>query len=90
VSRTSWLGLPLPFELTPAGIPGCQLHQSAEVTLALTAPGGTGLVPWPIAIPASPPLVGSELYFQALTIELPGFPRWSSLSNGLAIRIGSQ
>ena len=90
VSRTSWLGLPLPFELTPAGIPGCQLHQSAEVTLALTAPNGTGLVPWPIAIPTSPPLVGAELFFQALTIELPGFPRWSSLSNGLAIRIGSQ
>ncbi|MFN6146384.1 MAG: lectin-like protein [Planctomycetota bacterium] len=90
VSRTSWLGLPLPFELTPAGIPGCQLHQSAEVTLALTAPNGTGLVPWPIAIPTSPQLVGAEIFLQALTIELPGFPRWSSLSNGLAIRIGSQ
>jgi hypothetical protein len=47
-------------------------------------------VPWPIAIPASPPLVGSELYFQALTIELPGFPRWSSLSNGLAVRLGDR
>jgi hypothetical protein len=90
VSRSSWLGLPLPFDLTPAGIPGCLLHQSADVTIALGAPNGTGLVPWPIAIPNNPLLLGSELYFQALTIELPGFPRWSSLSNGLAVRLGDR
>jgi hypothetical protein len=90
VSRSTWLGLPLPFELTPAGIPGCLLHQSADVTIALGAPAGTGLVPWPIAIPNNPLLLGSELYFQALTLELPGFPRWSSLSNGLAVRLGDR
>lgn len=89
-SRTSWLGLPLPFDLAPAGIPGCLLHQSAEATLALGAPNGTGVVPWPVAIPNNPLLLGSELYFQALTLELPGFPRWSSLSNGLAVRLGDR
>ena len=61
VSRSSWLGLPLPFDLTPAGIPGCLLHQSADVTIALGAPNGTGLVPWSIAIPNNPLLLGSEL-----------------------------
>jgi hypothetical protein len=89
-SRTSWLGLPLPFDLAPAGIPGCLLHQSAEATLALGAPNGTGVVPWPIAIPNNPLLLGVELYFQALTLELPGFPRWASLSNGLAVRLGDR
>jgi hypothetical protein len=87
-SRTSWNGIPLPLDLAPAGLPGCPLLTNTEVTATLASPGGTGTVLWPVPIPNSPVLLGGEIYFQSLHFELPGFPRWAALTNGIAIRIG--
>jgi len=89
-SRTSWSGIPLPVDLGVAGLPGCPLHQSAEVTATLAAPNGTGVVLWPIPIPNQPALLGGEVFFQTLHLELPTYPRWGSISNGLAVRLGDR
>ena len=88
-TRNNSAGSQYPFQ-EPAGIPGCLLYQSAEVTITLTAPNGTGLVPWPVPIPNVPALLGGEVFFQALTLDLPGFVRWASLSNAVGIRIGDR
>jgi hypothetical protein len=89
-SRTSYFGVPLPIDLGVAGLPGCPLLQSADEAPTLTAPNGTGQVIWPVAIPNNAQLLGGELFFQALHLELFGFPTWAAMSNGVAVRIGDQ
>jgi hypothetical protein len=79
---------PLPVDLGVVGLPGCQLWQSAEVTGAIGAPNLSGRVRWPVQLPNSMILLGSEIFFQCLHLEVPGFPRWASTSNGVAVRIG--
>jgi hypothetical protein len=34
--------------------------------------------------------LAAELFFQCLHLELPGFPTWAAMSNGVAVRIGHQ
>jgi hypothetical protein len=34
--------------------------------------------------------LAAELFFQCLHLELPGFPAWAAMSNGVAVRIGHQ
>jgi hypothetical protein len=81
---------PLPLDLGVVALPGCLLWHSAEVTGAIGAPNGTGRVVWPVPIPNNPNLLGSEIFFQGLHLELPGFQRWASVSNGVAVRIGER
>ncbi len=89
-SRTLWNGLPLPVDLAAVGLPGCNLYNSAEATFGLTAPNGTGTILWPVQIPNNPALLGGEVFLQTLQFELPGWPRWGGVSNGVAIRIGDR
>ena len=89
-SRTLWNGLPLPVDLAAVGLPGCNLYNSAEATFGLTAPNGTGTILWPVQIPNNPALLGGEVFLQTLQFELPGFPRWGAVSNGVAVRIGDR
>lgn len=79
---------PLPLDLGVIGLPGCQLWHSAEVTGAIGAPNGSGRVRWQVPLPNSAVLLGSEVFFQCLHLEVPGFIRWASTSNGVATRIG--
>jgi hypothetical protein len=89
-SRTTWNGIPLPVELVAVNMPGCFLLQSTEATLTLSAPNGTGTILWPVPVPNVTSLLGGEVFFQALVFNLPGFSRWASLSNAVAIRVGDR
>jgi hypothetical protein len=83
-------GSPFPLDLTSAGLPGCQLLHSLEVTGAVGAPNGTGRVTWSLPIPNSTNLLATDLFLQCLHLEVPGFARWASLSNGVGIRFGDR
>lgn len=89
-SRTTYLGLPLPIDLSVANLPGCWLLHSADVQTAIAPPNGTGTVTWPIALPNISWLLGGEIHFQCLHLELPGFSRWAAMSNAVTVRLGNR
>jgi hypothetical protein len=72
-SRTSYGPLPLPFDLSPLGAPGCSLYVSldffqAKITGGLIGAGaGSASFSWPL--PSDPNLRGLDLYVQALTLD---------------------
>jgi hypothetical protein len=82
--------LPLPLDLGPVGLPGCSLLNSAEEIRVIGPPSGTGQVVWSVPIPNLGQLLGAEVFFQGLCFELPGWPLWASLSNGLQVRLGNR
>ena len=68
LSNTSLSGIPLPFELSIIGFPGCNLLCSAEVISAALSPSGVAsFSPFgPSGIPNQPNLANIPLYAQAL------------------------
>jgi hypothetical protein len=68
-SRTTYLSLPLPFDLTAINMPGCRLYAGADLTATGVNTGGTGLAV--LAIPSSPALLGQAVYTQAFVVD-PG------------------
>ena len=62
-SNTSAGSLPLPFDLTIIGMPGCFLLVSAEVALPVTTNKGGDLA-FTVSIPNNPVLVGGSHYLQ--------------------------
>ncbi|MCI0589404.1 MAG: hypothetical protein L0323_21515 [Planctomycetes bacterium] len=80
VSNTSWLGIPLPFDLGS----GCFLRVSLDVLLPTTATNETGRALFPVQIPADPLLVGQTVYAQGAT----GTASNLAVTNGLALTIG--
>ena len=87
--RATFGGIPLPLDLTVLGLPGCFLQNSADQFLTLTAPSG-GIVNWQLPLPNSPQLLGAELFLQGLGLEVPGYPRWGSMTDGLLLRLGDR
>jgi hypothetical protein len=69
-SNTTWVGLPLPFDLTPAGAPGCSLLASGQLLLAMPVAGG-GDLPVTLPIPQHSALDGASVYLQYLLLD-PG------------------
>ncbi len=83
-SRTTWGPLPLPFPLSGFGAPGCLLCVALDVPfVTLTNLGGVAT--WPLLLPNDGGLVGAELYFQALPVDLLANALGLSASNGLAV-----
>ena len=73
VSTTIWLGaIPLPFEMTGLGLPGCFLYQSLDFELQTVTAGGVGSIP--LALPNSQSLVGFVLPLQWLIIDITQVP----------------
>jgi hypothetical protein len=85
-STSSWLGIPLPFDLAPFGFPGCRLlTDQALVQSALAAGSGSGggvaTFAWPI--PNDAAFRGAVAYFQTLVLE----PARLAASNGLRVTV---
>ena len=79
-----WAGLPLPFDLTPAGAPGCWVLTSLDVLAAAGADGGgTARLALPIPYGVPP---GAGLYAQWVVAD-PSLPLGLATSNGVAITI---
>jgi hypothetical protein len=71
VSNTTWQGLPLPLDLTPIGLSGCNLIAAAEF-IDLT-PSVNGVASYSVNIPNNAGLVGSSLFVQSILLDLlPG------------------
>lgn len=84
-SSTNWLGIPLPLDLTGAGMPGCTLYVAIDLTEAFTGSqtGGTIF----ITLPNDPVLVGTSLFHQAVTVPSPIA---IATSNALRVLVGGQ
>jgi hypothetical protein len=87
--RDSFLGLPIPAELTSLGLPGCFAWSGLDVQFTMGLPNAQGLATFSLALPNQANLLGFEVYFQAMCFEPPGYSRFASVSNGLAVRIGN-
>jgi hypothetical protein len=85
-STTQWLGIPLPFELTPVGFPGCNLNVSFDLSFNGTA-DAQGQSVLPVPLPNSPVLVGVPVGFQSVAIFLNGFIPGGKLTQGLVATI---
>jgi hypothetical protein len=66
-SDSTWLGVPLPFDLAPFGAAGCLLRASGDVLIGVPVSGsgaGAGLASVPTPIPANPSLSGGRAFAQ--------------------------
>jgi hypothetical protein len=88
-SDTSWLGIPLPLSLLPAGLPGCSiLVELASAVALVIEPSGLGSVA--LAVPGDPALLSARLFAQFLNVQDPRVNPALSLatSEALDIRLG--
>lgn len=87
LSRTSWAGGALPFDLAAIGMPGCPLLVSPDLALTSAAdPGGT--TTWSLPIPDDPALLSAALHAQGLSAD-PGLNALGlAVSAGLTLTIG--
>lgn len=83
---TSWQGIPLPFELTGAGFPGCDLNVSFDLTFTGTADLG-GSASFLAPLPNDPALIGVPVGFQAVAIYLNGIVPGGAFTQGLVATI---
>lgn len=84
-SNQNLSGVPLPFDLSLIGLPGCALLTSTEFAFPLT--NVTGTAAWSLAIPADASLNGTQVYVQGLVLDAGLTPRGAT--HGLALTIGS-
>lgn len=88
VSNTTWGAFPLPLSLAIAGIPGCFLYTSIDVSLGTTtnSVGGASLT---FPTPVSASLINASLYTQFSYIDIGApYPTPIPHSNGLRSRFG--
>lgn len=82
LSTTAWAGIPLPLDLTAAGLPGCWLLQDLFFDGILpTVVTGTHSARYSLPIPSAFDLVGFRLQLQAWTTM-------SQVSQGLTVVVG--
>lgn len=82
-SRTTWAGIPLPFDLTPLGMTNCQQLVSGELLQNANANGDLVL-----RIPASASLNGQQFFAQGVAFA-PGANSANLVtSNALAMTVG--
>lgn len=86
-SRTSWLGVPLPYDLAGFNAPGCLVHNDIITDLRTLADGNGnvgafGATTWPV--PPLPSLANVRLQFQMLALV----PQVASTNNA-EVRLGT-
>lgn len=82
----TWLGLPLPVDLTPIGLTGCVGYTSFDVGATLTHTNGTASFSLPV--PNNPALAGFSLFFQALSLDAAApRPFTAALSDAAELRV---
>jgi hypothetical protein len=65
-SSSTWRGIPLPFDLTTLGAPGCSLYASGEILLPVANFSGTGYLALPI--PGSL-FAGTRFHTQSMVVD---------------------
>ena len=88
-STTSFQGLPLPFDMTPAGAPGCSLYTNwLAVFVAVTNPGANGTATVNVPIPNDQALSGTVHYSQFIFVSPPANTLGVFTTNAAANTIG--
>jgi len=67
-SDTVWNGIPLPFDMTPLGFPGCSLFTGFMLSLADDT-NGTGAAMVSVPLPVEPALVDNHFYSQYVGVD---------------------
>ncbi|MGK0153977.1 MAG: hypothetical protein ACI9SE_000927 [Neolewinella sp.] len=91
-NNSTWSGLPLPFDLSAIGMPGCFVHHSQEVSglsLQSVPPSAGGpYLRFTLNIPFDTNLLGFHLYMQAACFA-PGYNAAQFItSNGVDVALG--
>lgn len=86
-SATTWNGLPLPLQLDVVGATGCSLYVAADVVV-FTMTDAQGVARMPLTLPADPGLIGSDVFFQWLTMDPNANPLGLGASDAAAMRVG--
>lgn len=86
-SDRSWQGMNLPADLTPFGMPGCQLLASAEVMVDVSTQLGATRVT--AQVPAEPVLLRARIFHQCLSIDETANALGIVVSNGGITTIGA-
>jgi len=89
-SNTAWGFYLLPLDLTPQGLPGCQMLASPPPPgLILSTFTQNGTCTWQYQVPGHPLFLGMPLYFQALIPDpQAGNPLGATVTNGIHIVCG--
>jgi hypothetical protein len=86
ISDQSWLGIPLPLDLSPLQAPGCALYVAIESSFALVPSGGIAALRIPI--PGGNFLAGAQGFFQGLVLDPSANALGFAFSNYLTATIG--
>lgn len=87
-SRTTWNGVPLPFDLGIVGLTGCQLHAAIDLQVPLGLTAGEATVSAGLC-GNCPSFVNRQIFLQALVLDAAAprpFP--GATSAGLALTLG--
>jgi hypothetical protein len=88
-SSSSFQGIPLPFDLSGIGAPGCSVYNDWTLVVAgMTSPGPAGAVTTVIPIPNDEALAGSTHYSQYLFVSPGANALGVFTTNGAANSIG--
>ncbi|MCC7062145.1 MAG: hypothetical protein IT456_05025, partial [Planctomycetes bacterium] len=86
LSKFSWFGNALPFDMAPFGAAGCKLLMSPDIVREMTL-SASGPVTTSLPIGSSPALVGQQFFLQALVVD-PAANTWGhTLSNAMHLTI---
>jgi hypothetical protein len=81
LSDSDWLGVPLPFDLTPLGAPGCRILASGQVLLVTAADAaGNGAIN--LTIPNDGSLVGGSFFDQYWVLDQAANTLGFAFTNG--------
>ena len=83
LSRTTWNGAPLPFDLAPIGLPGCGLLASADTINLSLASAGAATFGFPI--PNQAALINRELFAQGVLLDSVNFLFLGATRGGRAV-----
>ncbi len=88
-SKTNWIGLNLPLDLTFLGAKGCFLRASMDLFLVGTAVGSSGASSVTVGVPNLTSLIGVQFYNQYFVIDPPANSLGLVFTNGGAGKIGN-
>ncbi len=88
VSRAVWHSMALPFDLSPAGMPGCELLTGPDVLLPMATVGTSASLA--LALGTQPSWSGQSFYVQAVVGGFGVNGAGLALTNGLHLRVGGR
>ena len=87
-STTTWSGLPLPFDLSTLGAPGCSVRNDVAFTLpGTTQAGSAGSVVLNVGIPQDPGLAGALFHTQIFFLDATANALGLFATNGASHRL---